>query len=107
MGESSSKSFHSFSAELSNPLCSLQEIYLLCIREADRAAQRTDSGVRMSGVESSLHHSTSPVVGASALLCFRGGTGSLTELTAHGPTRLQGHAVEQDLAASWDTMNTW
>lgn len=38
MKTQSSKSFHGFSAELSHPLCSLQKIYLLSIREADRAA---------------------------------------------------------------------
>lgn len=38
--------FPGFSAELSNPLCSSKEIYLLSVKEVDRAALTADSGVR-------------------------------------------------------------
>lgn len=81
MTTQSSKSFHGFSAELSNPLCSLQ-IYLLSIREVDRAALKAQTRVRTMWVCVVTHHSQALWLQAGGHSCFLTSAGSVMVLTS-------------------------
>lgn len=82
MKTQSSTSFYGFSAELSNPLCSLQKIYLLSIREVVRAALKAQTRVRTMWVHVVIHHSKALCFQAGGHACFLTSAGSVMLLTS-------------------------